>query len=83
MAQEEKEKDTKKNTSIVEDFYNKKGEETAENISKGGKEKTISLTDKINVEFIKDFGFFKKGHVQEVSAVAFEIYNDKKVVKKL
>ena len=82
---EAKEKTTEKEgaTNPVQEFFDKKGEESASNLAKGGSEATISLTNKVNVEFIEDYGFMKKGHVQEISDAAFEIYNSLKVVKKV
>jgi hypothetical protein len=67
----------------VKEFFEKKGKESTENLAKGGSEATISLVNKVNVEFIEDYGFIKKGHTQEVSESAFEIYNDLKVIKKI
>jgi hypothetical protein len=67
----------------VQEFFDKKGAESAKNLAKGGSEATISLINKVTVEFIEDHGFIQKGHVQEVSDVAFEIYNSLKVVKKV
>ncbi len=64
-------------------FYAEKGQESLENLQKGGKEVIVSLTNTTKVEFIKDFGFIKKGHIQEVSDVALEIYSREDVVKKL
>lgn len=67
----------------VQEYFEEKGAESAQNIAKGGKEVSISLTNKNNVEFIKDYKGIKKGHVQEVSDVAFEIYKKAGVVKKV
>jgi hypothetical protein len=67
----------------VQEFFDKKGAESSSNLAKGGSEATISLINKVNVEFTEDYGHIKKGHVQEVSDAAFEIYNNLKVVKKV
>ena len=75
--------ETENTSSAVKEFYDSKGAETAENYSKGGKAATVDLTNKTLVEFTQDFGYFKKGQTQEVSDVAFAIYNGKGVVKKL
>jgi hypothetical protein len=69
--------------SIVQEFYNEKGAESLENISKGGKNVVINLVNKTMVEFTEAFGNFKKGHQQYLSDVAFAIYDKKGVVKKL
>lgn len=72
------------NANIVGDFYEEKGKESLENLQKGGKEVTVSLTNTTEVEFIEDYGqHIKKGHVQAVSDVVFEIYNKAGVIKKL
>lgn len=76
-------KNADKSAGAVKDFYDKKGAETLENYQKGGSATNVNLTNKTSVEFTEDFGFFKKGHVQEVSDVAFAIYESKNVVKKL
>lgn len=70
-------------TSDVKEFYDKKGAQSLENIAKGGKPVEVNLTNKTLVEFTEDYGHFLKGHTQEVSDVAFEIYNGKGVIKKL
>lgn len=67
----------------TKEFFDKKGAETVENFKKGGSAVTVNLTNKTLVEFTENFGFFKKGHVQEVSDVALAIYEGKNVVKKL
>jgi predicted transcriptional regulator len=68
----------------VQAFFDEKGKETAENLAKQGSPVKISLTNKTMVEFTKDYGkHIKKGHKQEVSDVAFEIYNKAGVVKKV
>lgn len=76
-------KSTDKSAGAVKEFYDKKGAETLENYKKGGNPATVNLTNKTLVEFTEDFGFFKKGHTQEVSDVALAIYEGKSVVKKL
>lgn len=78
------EKAVVKEGNIVEKHFQEKGKQTKENLSSGGKEVLISLTNKVNVEFTKDYGdHIKAGHTQEVSETAFEIYNKAGVVKKL
>ena len=78
------EKEAVKEVNLVEKHFQEKGNQSKENLSKGGKEVVISLINKVNVEFTKDFGdHIKAGHTQEVSETAFEIYNKAGVVKKL
>lgn len=68
----------------VQEILDEKGKQSAENISKGGNNVKVSLTNKTKVEFTKDYGkHIKKGHVQEVSDLAFEIYDKAGVIKKL
>lgn len=72
-----------KSAGATKAFYDKKGAETLENYKTGGSAAVVNLTNKTAVKFIEDFGFFKKGHVQEVSDVALAIYESNKVIKKL
>lgn len=72
-----------KSAGATKAFYDKKGAETLENFKKGGTAAVVNLTNKTLVEFTEDFGFFKKGHKQEVSDVALAIYEGKSVIKKL
>lgn len=72
-----------KSAGATKEWYDKKGAETRENYLKGGSAASVNLTNKTLVEFTEDFGFFKKGHKQEVSDVALAIYEGQKVVKKL
>ena len=67
----------------VEEVLQEKAKESKESISNGGKEVEISLTDIVNVEFIKDFGFMKKGDKASISPLAYEVYDKNKVVKKI
>jgi hypothetical protein len=76
-------KNADKSAGAVKEFYDKKGAETIENYKTGGSAKTVNLTNKTSVKFTEDYGFFKKGHVQEVSDVALAIYEGKGVIKKL
>ncbi len=69
--------------SDVQQFFDEKGEETQSNLSKGGSPVVINLVNKTMIEFTENYGFFKKGHKQEVSDVALAIYQKKGVVKKL
>ena len=70
--------------NLVEKHFQEKAEKSKENIRNGGEAVTISLVNKVNVRFTKDFGaFIKKGHTQEVSETAYEIYNKENVVEKL
>lgn len=77
-----KENQEEKN-GIVKEYFDAKGKQSVENRTKGGEDVEINLVNKTTVEFIKDFGFIKKGHVQDVSDVAYDIYNAKGVIKKL
>lgn len=72
-----------KSAGATQAYYDKKGAETLENYRKGGNPVTVNLTNKTEVEFTEDFGYFKKGAKQEVSDVALAIYESKGVVKKL
>ncbi len=76
-------KNANSSAGVVKNFMEKKADESLENIRKGGSAVTVNLTNKTMVEFTQDFGFFKKGHRQEVSDVALAIYEEKKVIKKL
>lgn len=68
----------------VQKVLEQKGKQSAENIAKGGSAVKVSLTKKTLVEFTKDYGkHIKKGHVQEVSDLALEIYEKAGVVKKV
>lgn len=69
--------------SATKEFYDEKAQQTRENLSKGGEPVTVDLVNKTRVQFTKDFGHIKKGHIQEVSDVAFGIYDKKGVIKKL
>lgn len=67
----------------VKEYFEEKGAESAKNRASGGKDVSISLTNKTKVEFTKDYKGIKKGHTQEVSDVAYEIYKKADVVKKV
>ena len=59
-------------------------EQSTENKSKGKENVKISLTDKFNIEFTKDFKLFKKGDTATVSELAKDFYlknNAAKIVK--
>lgn len=73
----------KEAAGITKEYFDEQGQKSKENRSNGGEDVKISLTNKTLVKFTKDFGFFKAGHVQEVSDAAFAIYDKKKVVEKL
>lgn len=62
-----------------QDFFDEKAEEARES----GHSQSIDLTTKIKVEFLKDFGFMKKGHKQEISQSAYDTYmmSKDKIVK--
>ena len=78
-----KEANTEEQKGIVEAHFEELGAKTRDNLSKGGNPVVINLVDKVNVQFTKDFGFMKKGHVQEVSETAYEIYKKAGVIEKL
>lgn len=78
-----KEANTEEQKGIVEAHFEELGAKTRDNLSSGGKAVTVNLIDKTNVKFTKDFGFMKKGHVQEVSETAYEIYKKAGVIEKL
>lgn len=77
MAKEDKKK------SDVQEAYDKKAEQSRNNLLQGGETVKINMADTTLVRFTKDYGFIKKGHVQRVSDVAYEIYADKKVIEKV
>ena len=76
------EKTTEKK-GVAKEYFETQGAKSKENKSSGGKEVEVSLTNKTAVRFTEDFGFMKKGDVQEVSDVALAIYEGKKVIEKL
>ncbi len=65
------------------EYFEEQGKKSKENKAQGGKEVEVSLTNKTFVRFTKNHGFFKKGHEQEVSDVAFAIYDKAGVIEKL
>ncbi len=67
----------------TKEYFEKQGEKSKSNRSAGGKDVEVSLTNKTLVKFTKDHGFFKKGHEQEVSDVAFSIYETAGVIEKI
>lgn len=74
----------KKEKNLVQEHFEAKAGDTKKNLASGGKPATISLTNKVKIEFTKDYGnHIKKGHKQEVSDTAYEIYLKQGVVKKL
>jgi len=73
----------KETIGIVNEFYEKAGAQTIENLKNNRDPKTINLTNKISGRITKDFGSFKKGHEQEFSEVAYAIYEAKKVIEKI
>ena len=80
---DEKKNTGKESNDVVGSFYEEKGAESAANLRNGKDVVTFSIANKIKVEFTKDFVFMKKGNVQEVSEIAYEIYKKAEVVKKL
>lgn len=64
-------------------IINDKAEVSKENASKGKPEAKISLTDKFEIEFVKDFGYFQKGAVIEVSELARDYYIANEVAKEV
>lgn len=69
--------------NLTQEYFEEKAAKSAENLAKGGKEVEIDLVSTIEGRITKDFGFFKKGHVQHFSPAAFEIYDKKGVVEKV
>lgn len=67
----------------TQEYYEEQGAKSKHNLSQGGKEVEVSLTNKTLVRFTKNFGFLKKGHEQEVSDVAYAIYEKAGVIEKL
>ena len=67
----------------VKDHFEAKGKQSKENIANGGSPVIVSLVNKTLVRFTKDYGFMKKGHEQEVSDTALEIYTKEGVIEKL
>ena len=76
-------KEATENKGVAKEYFDAQGAKSKENRSNGGKEVEVSLTNKTNVRFIKDFGFMREGDVQEVSDVALAIYESKKVIEKI
>lgn len=68
--------DLKKVVTLQEiyDGYAKKAKDS-------GNETEVDIAKKYNVEFIEDFGLFKKGHVQDVSKVMYDYYEANFVIK--
>lgn len=77
MAEENKNQEN----VTVEDVVNEAAVQSAENKKKGSENVKISLTDKFNVEFTKDFRLFKKGDKAEVSELAKDFYIKNGVAK--
>jgi len=60
---------------ITHAYFKEQAAKTAENRSKGGEDVKISLTNKTNVRFTKDFGkHLKEGDEMEISDMALAIY---------
>lgn len=75
--------DLDKAAGITEEYFEEQGAKSRENKSKGGSEVVVSLTNKTLVRFKENFGFIKAGHEQEISDVAFAIYDKAGVIEKL
>ena len=75
--------ETNKVGVTVEEVLQDKAEQSKKNIANGGKEEEISLIDLVKVEFIKDYGHMKKGQIETISPLAYEIYDKNKAVKKI
>lgn len=59
-------------------------EKSKENRKNGGEDVKVSLTNRTNVRFTKNFGkHLKKGDEMEVSDLALQIYSDKGVIEKI
>lgn len=69
--------------SLAKDHFEKKAAQSKKNKAEGGKNVVIDLVKKVRVRFTQDFGYIKKGHEQDLSETAFEIYNSKGVVEKV
>lgn len=69
------------NKTTVDSVVAEIATQSAENQKKGKENVKISLIDKFNVEFTKDFRLFKKGDSAEVSELAKEFYVKKGVAK--
>jgi len=59
-------------------FFEKKAE-----LVKEGKEPKVSISKVVKVEFTKDIGYINKGHIQNISPLLYELYSNKKAVKKV
>lgn len=72
---------TVKQEVTSEEFFQEKAKEAKES----GEDQIIDITSKINVEFLKDVGFMKKGDKQEISQSAYDTYNmgKDKIVKEI
>ena len=75
--------DLDKAAGITEEYFDEQGAKSRSNKANGGTEVVVSLVNKTLVRFKENFGFIKKGHEQEVSDVAYAIYDKAGVIEKL
>lgn len=68
---------------LTEKHFQEQGKKSKENRSNGGEDVKVSLINKTKIRFKEDFGFMKKGHVQEVSDTALAIYEKAGVIEKI
>jgi len=87
MAQAKKTEDSTENNEargLVLAYMKEQGAKSKKQLSEGGKEVVLSLTNTTNVRFTKDFGLYlKEGMEQEVSDQAFAIYDKAGVIEKV
>lgn len=79
-AQESKEKKASVTLKDVVDGY---ARTSKENKGKNKENVKVSLTERHEIEFIEDFGEFKKGDSASVSEIAKDYYLKNKVAKEL
>lgn len=70
-----------KGAITLKDVVDSLAKASKENKSKNKENVKVSLTERFDIEFIADFGEFKKGDTASVSEVAKEYYVKNKVAK--
>lgn len=70
-----------KGTVTLKDVVDSFAKTSKENKSKNKENVKVSLTERFDIEFIADFGEFKKGDTASVSEIAKEYYVKNKVAK--
>lgn len=82
-------KKAKKEEKLTQDspdvvgYFEEKAEKAIKAKKDGAQAPKVSLKNTIKVQFTRNYGFIKKGHVQKVSEVAYEMYQKAGVVEKV